>query len=1015
MNSTVTGFRAVRYALRTASAIALVILASICSTAYAQGAGQAGQDQASSDETVDNIIVTGSRIRRSAAEGIAPITFLDGDAFAQRGYVSAAEAMNDVTSITPELNQAPGSGASSGPGQQFPELFGLGTGRTLTLVNGRRFVSSAVGLGDAQVDANIIPTGLVDRIEIVQAGASAVYGSDAIAGVVNYVLKDDFEGLEIDAQYGNSSRDDYEQQNFRVTYGRNFGEGRGNIAVNAEWASTPELFFRDRPLTNLARVTWANPADTGPNDGIPALREVFDTRFYPFTENGVIFIIPAPVPLPPCGFDYCFLRQSGVPTQFDASGNIVPYDPGSFLGPPPFSEGGDGFRFSDLTGLRTAVDRVAANLIGHYDISDNLRLTAEFLYASTEGEQVPQGFAQTVLSPAPDNAIMFFASNPFLSPQALADLTAARPAFGGGAPLWLSRHFYFDFLPSNIVTTNTDTTRFLLGLEGDFTAGEREMYWSLSGSFGSVDGETRGWERHNANFANAIFALPDGAGGAACLINVDGDPSNDDPACAPINPFGFGNISDAARSYASVLGGTDYTNDQIDVLATLGTTLFALPAGDVETVFAYEHRDEEVDFVPLPANQLGLFGTGTPEVPQSGQYDTNEFSVEVLVPIVGEDQNFAIAEELEFNGTYRYVDNSIAGTEDVWSVGLRWQIIEDVTLRYSESRNFRAPTLTQLVAPSSVAITQSGLDPCDADRIDSGPNPAVRRQNCEAEWAANPQYGPLASFQSPAENFAVAQVTSGGNPNLRNEIADTTTYGILLRPRFAEGLVFSVDRIEIDLTDGLSAFTPGDFSATCYDNSPQPVQACSTFTRLASSMDPTLPAGTIVEAIQTTFNAGVVQYEGEYYYVNYQVPMSGIFSSGDPGELSLSVEATHNSLLTTSVTGATFERTDGTVQLPDWVTRFNALYSRGPLTLTYQLNYLSDVLAAPNATIENNPNPFIDSNMRHSISAQYAFGDVVTMRLGVINFTDEQPSYPSFVHGDILGRRWFVGATANFF
>lgn len=979
-----------------------------------QAAAQVAGGAAAGQETVEEIIVTGSRIRRSVADTVAPITLVGGEVFGERGYVSAAEALNEVTSINPQLNQAAGDGSSSGPGQQFPELFGLGTGRTLSLVNGRRFVTSSNGLGDAQVDANIIPTGLIDRIEIVQAGAAAVYGSDAIAGVVNYILKDDFEGLEFDAQYGQSKYDDYEQENFRLTYGLNFADGRGNFAVNAEYSSTPSLAFRDRPLTNLARVTWANPDDTGPNDGIPSRMEVFDTRFYAFNGDGVIFTIPAPVPLPPCGFDYCFLRAGGEPTTFDSSGNVVPYDPGSIFFPPPFAEGGDGFRYSELAGLRTAVDRVAANVIGHYDLSERLTLRAELLYAETEGDEVPQGYPRTVLSPAagPNGAIMFFASNPFLSPQALADLTAASPAFAGGGPLWLSRHFYYDLLPSNVATTTTDTTRMLLGLEGEFGSDAREFYWTFSGSFGRVDGENRGWEVHNALFGNAIFAVPDGAGGAACLINVDGDPSNDDPACAPVNPFGQGNISDAARNYTTVLAGTDFRNEQIDILATLGTSLFSLPAGDVQAVFAYEHRDESVDFVPLPANQQGLFGTGAPEVPQSGDYDTNELSVEILVPLIGGDKTFAMAKGLEFSGTYRYVDNSLAGTEDVWSAGLNWKVVDDLILRASRSRNFRAPTLTQLVAPTSVSITQAGDDPCDSDRIDSGPNPAVRRQNCQAEWDANPQYGPLDAFQSPSENFAVAEVTSGGNPDLRNEVADTTTYGFILQPRFAPGLTLSVDRVEIDLTDGLSAFTPEDFAATCYDNSPQPADACSTFRRLEAD-DGTNPAGTIIEALSTTFNAGIIEYKGYYYYLNYDLPLAD-WLGGNPGELSLSVESTHSSLLTTSVTGATFERTDNTVAQPDWVTRFNAHYSRGPLRLTYQLYHLSAVLASSDATIENNPNPFIDSNMTHSISGQYDIGNF-TIRAGVINLTDEEPSYPNFVHGDILGRRYFVGVSANLF
>lgn len=959
--------------------------------------------QGTDAQPVEEIVVTGSRIRRPYADTAAPMTTIGEARFDERGYVSAADALNEVTSINPQLNQAPGSGDSSGPGQQFPELFGLGTGRTLTLVNGRRFVTTSSGLGDAQVDANIIPVGLIDRIEVVQAGGAAVYGSDAIAGVVNYVLKDDFEGFQFDAQGGVSDRGDYETKRLRATWGANFANDRGNFAVNAEWSESPALFFRDRSLTNLARVTQGNPDDTGPNDGVPSVREVLDTHFWNFNENGVIYNIPAPPPM--------FLTiVDGAPAQFGPDGSIVPYDPGQILGI-PFGTGGDGFRFSDLTGLRTAVDRIAVNAIGHLD-TDNLTGKLELLYARTEGEEVPQGFSRTVLSPAPFNAIPFTNANPFLGAEAIAALTAASPAFGAGAPLFLSRHFYYDLLPSNVETTTTETSRILAGLEGEFDAADREFYWTVSGSFGRVEGEERVFDVHNAHFNNAIFAVPDGAGGAACLINVDGDPANDDPACAPINPFGFGNISAAASGYVSVMTGTNYTNEQIDILATIGTNLFTLPTGDVETLLAYEHRDEQVDFVPLPANRQGLTGAGVMEQARSGEYDTNEWSVELLVPLVGSELTLPFAQSVEFNGSYRHVDNSLAGTEDVWGTGLRWQVVEDVALRATRTRNFRAPTLNQLVAPTTVSAGSIAVDPCDADRINGGPNPAVRRANCEAEWAANPAYGDLATFQDPAENFVVTQITSGGNPELSNETADTTTYGVVLEPRFIPDLTIAVDRIEIDLTNGLSAFLPADFLAACYDANPQPTDICGTFSRLPMS-DGTSPAGTIATALSTTFNAGVIRYEGETYRIDYDVPMEDMFG-GDVGNLFLSLEATHTSLLEESVTGTTFTRLHNTAEQPDWVTRFNADWMRGPLQLTYQLFYLSEVLAAPDATIETTPVPVLDSNMTHSLSGLYEINENWTLRGGVVNLTDEPPSYPNFGYGDILGRRYFLGFTADF-
>jgi outer membrane receptor protein involved in Fe transport len=906
--------------------------------------------------------------------------------------------MNQFTSNSPALNQAPGNGDSSGDGQQFPNLFGLGTGRTLTLVNGHRFVTTSVGLGDSQVDANVIPTGLIERIDVVQAGGAAVYGSDAIAGVVNYILKDDFEGFEIDLQYGDATEGDYEQQNYRATWGTNFSDNRGNIAINAEYASTPSLYFSDRERSNLSRITQGNPADTGPNDGIPSVQEILDAHFWNFNGNGIIYNIPAPPP-------FALTMVNGAPAQFAPDGSLMPYNPGNILGI-PFAQGGDGFRYSELAGLRTAVERYNTMAIGHYDLTDRVTLKGELLFAHTEGEEIPQGYPRTVLNGAtpPNGAIQIFNFNPFLTADTIAALSVASPAFAGGAPLWLSRHFYYDLFPSNIQTSETDTQFALLGIEGDFDAAGRNWYWTADAGFGRVEGKTSSWDADNAKFASAIFAVG-GPNGPACLINLDGDPTNDDPACSPINPFGAGNISQDAADYVSVLVGQEYTNKQFDFLTTIGTSLFSLPAGEVQALFAYERRDEEADFVPFEANQLGLTGAGIMEEPQSGSYYTNEFSLEILVPILADMTGF---EALEFDGTYRYVDNSIAGTESVWNAGLRWQIVPDLTLRATKSRNFRAPTLTQLVSPTTVGASSVGQDPCDSDRIASGPNPQVRLANCQAEFNANPAYGLLQDFQDPAENFTLASVTSGGNPGLENEVSDTTTYGFVFQPRFAEGLTFSADWISIDLTDGLSAFAPADFMAACYDSSPQPADVCATFSR-APATTPEYPAGTVITALSTTFNAGVIEYEGQYYVLDYQVPRDSGSSS-----LGFTLDATHNARLGTSVTGTTFVRSDNTVAQPDWVSRFNARWGIGPVMLSYQLYYLSDVLAGPDATIENNPNPDISSNVTQSISVNWNITDMFSVRGGVNNFTDEEPSYPTIAYGDILGRRWFLGASARF-
>lgn len=1017
--------------LATAAAVAI-----LCPAAPALAQEAQDQDQAPPEEPTtgpveaveseeEAIVVTGSRIRRTDTETVAPVTVVDQQSLTDRGFVSAAQALNQVTSITPALAISPANGASSGSGQQFPNLFGLGPGRTLTLVNGRRMVTSSSGLGDAQVDANIIPTGLIERVEVVQAGGAVVYGSDAIAGVINYILREDFEGIELDAQGGISSRGDYPLYSLRGTVGHNFGGGRGNIALNVEWAKSEQLFFRDRPLSNLSRITASNAADTGPNDGIPSVREVLDARFTTFNTNGVIFTVPAPVPLPPCGFQICFARSGGQPLQFAPDGSLVPYDPGTPVGV-PFSAGGQGFRFADLANLRSGVERLTGNLIGHYDLTEGLTFRTELLYARTEGVETPQFPSRTVLNTAASNAgvIAFTRNNPFLTPQSIATLSAASPAFAAGAPLFLSKIFP-DLRQRNDQTTTTETYRGLAALEGEFGLANRNFYWSLSGSYGRVEGGNRIFQIHNARFNNAINAARSG-GSIVCAINADANTANDDPACAPINPFGAGNVGQAARDYVNVESGTDFVNEQVDLLATLGGSILMLPGGDLGFNVAYEHRDEQARFVPLPANQQGLFGAGAQEVPQSGRYNTDEISGEVLVPLVGGDFTLPLVRELELTGAFRYVDNSLAGSEKLWALGGRWSPARGVTLRASRSRNFRAPTLTQLVAPSSTALGSIAVDPCDADRINSGPNPQQRRASCLALFQANPGYGVLAdgsnagasaearlaTFQDPAENFVRTLITTGGNPNLQNELSDTLTYGVVLQPPFIPGLTFVADRIEVDLENGLSPFTTQDFAAACYDNADPPPDVCEAFTRLAAP-DGTSPGGTIVTGTTTTFNAGVVRFRGEVYNLNYNVPLARLFGGGDLGRLELALEATHTSLLTTSVTGETFVRSDNTVATPDWVGRFDARYSRGPFRFTYQLVYRDKVRAGPDATIENNPNPIVDSNTVHNVSTQYDFG-ALTLRAGVLNLFDTDPSYPNIAHGDILGQQFYAGARLRF-
>ena len=967
--------------------------------AYAQsGASEIGE-----------IVVTGSRIKRAETTTEAPVSVLTAQAIEDRGFIQAGQALNELTANMPQFAQAAGSGSAAGNGQQFPNLFGLGAGRTLTLVNGRRFVTTSAGAGagsgagERVVDTNVIPTGLISRVDVSQAGGGAVYGSDAVAGVVNYILREDFTGLELDAQYGISSRDDYPTQSLRATGGRNFLDDRANIAVNVEWSKTRPLYDYDRPRSNLGRVTISNPLNRGNADGVPAVTENLNTRFVSFNANGVLFN-----PGPP--FASSIYRVNGVPQQFNAAGTALQaYSIGNLLNPnvPPFTSGGDGNPYQELAALVVGTERWSGTVIGHYDITDRIKLSGELLYARVETRD-PYGnqASNTVLNGAATGSgpISVSRTNPYLSPAVTAILGPA------GAPLTLSK-WWTDLLPTREQNYQTDTVRGLISLDGDFDIGERNFYWSLSYSHAETEGKTRGYGVVTQRFNNAINAVRNSSGQIVCAINADGTTANDDPSCAPINPFGVGNVSQEARLYATTQIGQDYLNTQDDLLATFGGDLFALPAGKVKFSASYEHREEKAKFVPLLSVQRGITGSQVPTAATGGSYKTNEFAGELLVPVLGGDFSLPFARTVELNGAYRYVDNSIAGKEDVWGVGGRWEVVEGFSLRASRSRNFRAPNLDQLFAPQRTALGSIAQDPCDADRIAGGPNPAVRLANCQALFRANPGYGNLATFQDLSENFSNANITSGGNPNLANEISKTWTYGFVFQPTFAPGLSIVADRVEIDLKDGLSAFTPQSFLATCYDSPNMPTDICGTFTRDAT--------GQIVTALSTTFNAGRITFRGEVYNVNYTFPIGRYFGDRDLGEMELNVEATRIEKFERSVTGVDITRIDNTSSTtdsgpsPDLRVRFDARWRRGPLRLNYSINYLSPVKFTYTSTIEDVPTPHVKENLRQNASAAYEIGNY-TIRAGVTNITDEEPSFPTRNYGDILGRQYYVGLKARF-
>jgi iron complex outermembrane recepter protein len=1001
-----------------------------------------------SGEKLSEIVVTGSRIHRDASDTTtdAPLTVVGAETLADRGYTQVGDALNQVTSNTAQFALTPHDGTSSGSGEQFPNLFNLGAGRTLTLVNGRRFVTSGVSTpptsgisnvpgvvntGDSVVDTNMIPTGLLDRVEVAQAGGSVVYGSDAIAGVVNYILKDHFTGATFDAQSGITEHGDYPQNSVRATLGTNFMEDRGNVAVNLEWSKSDPLRQTDRSEAALGAIPDANPLYNGPNtSGITPSVYLHNAAFWEFNNNGVLFAGPPGAPYQAAFGGGFFITQNGVhfpggvPTQFNSAGTgLIPYNPGGFppgTGPnqafvdPPFASGGDGYPYQQLGSLFSGVERYNTTVIGHIDLTPQIKVSTELFYGHTTGtDPLASQASFTVLNNAASGvgAIPVLAANPYLPASASSAIANyLNTTFGGGlgyawlggAPIpglvGLSKNWP-NLLPSTAGVTETDTLRGLIALDGHFSLNAQDYFWEVSASRGYTQNDNQFYNVVVNRFNNAINTVRNSAGQIVCAIN---NPTVTDPGCVPLNPFGSQPLTGAAQNYVSGIFGQTQHETEDDILATFGGPIVTLPGGALKFNTAFEHRSDAADFDPTEDTSLGLGPSGTPTPATTGEYKTNEVSTELLIPLLGKDFTLPGVQELELNGAFRHVDNSITGTANLWDAGLRWTVVSGFTLRASRGTNFRAPNLNQLFSPATTALGAVGEDPCDTRSINSGINPAVRRANCEALFAAHPGYNGgngLNGYIDPAVNFATAAITSGGDQNLTNETSHTLTYGFVLQPEFLPGFTFVADRIQINLTNAITAFSAANYADACFDVSPQPKAICNTFTRDAN--------GDIVSATSSFLNAGSQVYKGETYNINYHFP------AADMGRIELNLETTHNDVNDLSVTGSDLTRTAGTALDPRWVTRFDTSWNYRVLRLTYSLFYLPKSLAGPGDNSANTQYPYYASNAQHSLSAQYQVTPKVTVRAGVINLTNAEPSYPSINYGDILGRRYFVGINAH--
>lgn len=1011
---------------------------------------------ADGSEEEGTIVVTGSRIRRPNFDTLEPITTVTGEYIETRGLTNVADALNELPtvrgSVTPD-----GAQSTFGVGVNFINSFGLSTNRTLSLINGRRVVSSnpptifgpaAPGL---QVDLNIIPTILTERVDNLSVGGAPTYGSDAIAGVVNVILKTRYDGIQVAATTGVSDRGDNFRYNLSGVIGQNFFDGRANITASVAYDKTEGVLASQRERSRAGLFSVANPsaevaARLGPagrtpandgrfnpnvgfnesgTDGVPGSVLITNRRINVLTRGGLIFGGPLGVNLPS--------GTPGVPgsaasnpnaTQFDINGNLVPFNIGTrFTTGGIDVSGGDGFSLLPFGQITSDLERLTTNLFFNFDITDNVRFFAEGTYYNAKATELTrQPTYNAVIFGGQSGGLTFRSDNPLLTDQARAALLAA-----GVTNFTLSR------AGDDIVLTNptskTDLYRLVGGLAGDFQLGGRDFNWEISANFGRSDSSFLQSTLNQQRFANAVNVARNASGQIVCTtaptrnggtgFAAPGSTPIADPNCVPLNLFGLGVSSAAARAYVTQDTVARTRLDQLVLNANLGGSLFDLwNAGPIGFNIGAEYRKETGVFTPDPFQQAGL-GRAVAIPAVQGDFNIKEAFGEVLVPLISPSNDFPIIHRAEIVGRGRYVDNSITGQFFAWTAGGVFAPIRDIEFRGNYTRSFRAPSITELFSPQQ-NIFNFVPDLCTPAARTQGPDPATRTRNCQAFLAAFPNATPL-----DAASGSVPGLT-GGNPNLDNEKANSFTYGVIVRPRFLSRFSASADYISIKIASPIASLNASQIANACFDNpnfnTSDPANGnafCSLIRRFpAGSINPDTGRDRGGQVDSTTANPGVrggfvngvaIDFSGIQFGLNYAMPLSGI---GVPGNITVNGSALNIRRRLTNITGVSPSQEQGLAGDPKWAAQANVYYDADDWGTYVSFNYEGPSIPVLNPTRDNNEFIRYPAEWLINTGVYFDIDERTRFTLSVTNLFDNIGTIPRTI--DALGRRYSASFRTRF-
>ncbi len=982
--------------------------------------GANGEATASSGQStaVQEVVVTGSRIPQPGLTSASPLTVVTDQEIKLEGTTNVESLLNNLPQAFAEQTNQVSNGAS---GIATANLRNLGSKRTLVLVDGKRLEP-----GDPTTpvaDLNNIPAQLVDRVEVTTGGASAIYGSDAVAGVVNFVMKHDFQGVRFDvqgefAQTGNGSNSavDGALSSFGVTppgskvdgrvmdysgiFGVNAPDGKGNVTGYLEYRNSQPV-TEDQRRYSACGIGTTNSTTGGP----------YDTHFCAGSSNN------------PNG-RFTNVALPGQPIPAGASKKSLSLNPDGTATFVPYS-GALAFNFAPYNYIQRQDDRYTAGFFGHYAVNQMFDLYSNFMFLDDHTFAViaPSGLFQgTGALGSGVNGSSTFAvncNNPLLSASEATSLCGV----AAGTPTDVNLRAGFRFATGAPRTDDLRHTDYKLdiGSRGSFAPG-----WTYDAYYQygiAILSEQYMNDVSVSRTQNALLVNPNGT----CMVGG---------GCVPLNLFQLGKLTPAALAYVEAPGfESGSTTEQVasaSITGDLGQYGLRSPLATdgLQVAFGTEYRRENLVLSRDEEFTSGdLSGQGGAALSNSGTFDVYELFGEVRLPIV---QDKPFVKSLSFEGAYRYSDYSTAGITDTYEGQLTYAVNRDVSFRGAYNRAVRAPNVNELFFPTSLGLF-GGSDPC------AGATPTASLAACAKQGVTAAEYGTI----TPCPASQCTQLTSG-NANLAPEKTDTITAGIVLTPKenFVRGFTLTVDAFDIKVYNIIEAGFGGQTTLNACT-----ATGLSTFCNNIHRDAQGDIFGSQGYVINTEINSGFLHTQGIDVQADYRFRPTDYFNIPNVGTFSVNAVGTYTNRLTTQPAsgGPTYEcvgRYGSTCSTPTprWrsKTRLTWMAPVVPVTLSLQWRYIGgsnpDINSSNlflNAGLPQDTADHISAYNYFDLAGTWKVKDGLLFRAGVNNVTDRDPPVvdadniglagPPYGNGntfpgvyDSLGRTFFLGLTADF-